>query len=248
MKRDDLVITALGAADPGALALLEKEPHGLDRPTVLALAATTAALADAGIATAEAREKLGLVLGSSTGSLAGLAAFVRDTFIHAKPYHVNPSHFPNTVLNAAAGWTAVWRGLRGLNATLAAGGCSSYAALQYAVRMIRAGRAESLLVGAVEEASFHPGQTPREEAAGIVLLETGAAAARAGRLPRATLIDVTCSTAPLTLPTGLDAPLPYHGANGLMRLLALLAEGPAGPRWASDRDPTGMSASLGIFR
>lgn len=244
----DLVITAAGAAGPGALATLEREPHGLDRPTVLALAAVTAALADANITTAEARAPLGLVLGSSTGSLVGLTAFVRDTFVHSKPYHVNPSHFPNTVLNAAAGWTAVWRGLKGLNTTLAAGACSSYAALQYASRMIRAGRAEALLVGAVEEASFHAGQTPREEAAGIVLLETRAAAERAGRTVKAQLIAVSCVDAPLALPAGRDTPLPFHGANGIMRLLNLLAEGRSGESSASDRDPVGLTASLRIHR
>lgn len=68
--------------------------------------------------------------------------------------YAKPLDFANTVINAAAGQTAIWHGLRGLNSTVAGGVVAGHAALAYAVEAIRTGRADLLLAGGAEELSF----------------------------------------------------------------------------------------------
>jgi 3-oxoacyl-[acyl-carrier-protein] synthase II len=62
--------------------------------------------------------------------------------------------FANTVINAAAGQAAIWHGLRGINATIAAGITSGLQAIAYATELIRSGRTTALLAGGVEEFCF----------------------------------------------------------------------------------------------
>jgi 3-oxoacyl-[acyl-carrier-protein] synthase II len=125
----------------------------LDRMTLMSIA-TSAMLLDEHASTLdEDRESVGLVLGTSTGSIASITHFTRDTFVQDKPYFVNPAAFPNTVMNGAAGHTAIWHRLRGPNSTVSAGHLTGLAALRYATRMIRRGYARTLVVGAVEELS-----------------------------------------------------------------------------------------------
>ncbi|MEU8208407.1 beta-ketoacyl synthase N-terminal-like domain-containing protein [Micromonospora sp. NPDC049044] len=127
-----------------------KGTRTLDRMTMMVLATSTMLLDEQ---PAAAVPDTGLVLGTSAGSIDSITTFLRDTFVQDKPYFVNPAHFPNTVMNGAAGRTAIWHSLRGLNSTISAGHSTGIAALRYASRMIRRGYAERLLVGAVEELS-----------------------------------------------------------------------------------------------
>jgi 3-oxoacyl-[acyl-carrier-protein] synthase II len=62
--------------------------------------------------------------------------------------------FANTVINAAAGQTALWHKLQGINSTLAAGACSGLASVGYAADLIRTGRAKAVLAGGAEELCF----------------------------------------------------------------------------------------------
>jgi len=124
----------------------------IDRMTLMVIATATMVLDEHPVAGAD-RPPVGLVLGTSTGSLASITGFLRDTFTGDRPYFVDPKEFPNTVMNGTAGRTAIWHGLRGLNSTVAAGHNTGLAALRYAGRMIRRGYATTLLVGAVEELS-----------------------------------------------------------------------------------------------
>lgn len=98
-------------------------------------------------------ENTGLVLGTSIGSAQSMMDFTRDSLVGERPYLVDPARFPNTVMNCAAGQSAIWHRLRGPNTTIAGGRATGLLALQYALRLQRAGRAETLLCGAVEEFS-----------------------------------------------------------------------------------------------
>jgi len=141
----------LDGFDPTEM-LGKKGTRTLDRMTAQVVA--TAGMVLAGQPdTAEARALVGLVLGTSTGSVQSITDFTRDTFVRERPYLVNPANFPSTVMNNAAGRTAIWYGLRGPNSTIAAGHLTGLVALQYASRLIRLGYVDTLLVGAVEEVS-----------------------------------------------------------------------------------------------
>jgi 3-oxoacyl-[acyl-carrier-protein] synthase II len=62
--------------------------------------------------------------------------------------------FSNTVINAAAGQTAIWHNLRGVNSTIAAGSVSGLQAIIYATELIRTGRADAILAGGADELCF----------------------------------------------------------------------------------------------
>lgn len=129
----------------------KKGTRTLDRMTAQVIA--TAGMVLAGRHDEAERARIGLVLGSSTGSVQSITEFTRDTFVRDRPYLVNPANFPSTVMNNAAGRTAIWYGLRGPNSTITAGHLTGLVALRYASRLIRLGYVDTLLVGAVEEVS-----------------------------------------------------------------------------------------------
>lgn len=97
----------------------------------------------------------GVVLGSSLGSAGAIAEFTRDTLVQERPYLVNPSAFPSTLMNSAASRAAIRHGLTGLNATVSGGPLASLHALRYARNALVQGHAKQLLVGGVEELSPH---------------------------------------------------------------------------------------------
>ena len=139
----------------------------LDRSGRLLAAAAALALADAGIA-AEARPEapIGLVAGTLFGGLRTIGEFDRRQ-LEAGPNYVKPLDFANSVINAAAGQTAIWHRLSGVNTTLAGGPCAGLQAIAYAADSIRAGRAEVVLAGGYEELS--PEGLLAFERAGVLL-------------------------------------------------------------------------------
>jgi 3-oxoacyl-[acyl-carrier-protein] synthase II len=126
----------------------------LDRTGQLAAVAAELALADSGW-TAALREQqdVGLVLGTTFGSVRTIAEFDRRA-MREGPEYASPLDFANTVINAAAGAVAIWHRLRGVNSTIAAGAASGLHAIGYAAQLIRAGRASRLLAGGAEELCF----------------------------------------------------------------------------------------------
>jgi 3-oxoacyl-[acyl-carrier-protein] synthase II len=123
----------------------------LDRSSRLAAAAAALALAHAGWTADDiARAEVGLVLGTMFGSLRTITRFDRRAVLDG-PVYAKPMDFANTVINAAAGQTAIWHGLRGVNATVSAGLVSGLQALATGADIIRAGGAEALLAGGAEE-------------------------------------------------------------------------------------------------
>ncbi|MFH8404366.1 beta-ketoacyl synthase N-terminal-like domain-containing protein [Streptomyces sp. NPDC018019] len=128
--------------------------RALTRADQLAMAACTLsldALAEDGAALPA--DRTGVVLGSSVGSARAWGEFTRDTFVQEAPYFVNPSHFPGTLMNAAAGRTAIRHGLTGVNATVSGGPLAALHAFRYARNALLGGHAQRLLTGAVEELS-----------------------------------------------------------------------------------------------
>ncbi|MFJ6194955.1 beta-ketoacyl synthase N-terminal-like domain-containing protein [Micromonospora sp. NPDC092111] len=207
---DAAELTDEPAPDPRAYALAgfrardhlgRKGSSFLDRRTAFAVLACGQALADSDLVVDDDnRDRVGVVLGTNVGSLQSTSDYSRDTLVQDKPYLVNPILFPNTVLNCAAGQAAIWHRLRGVNATLAGGGIAALAALRYATTLLRRGRAEALLVGAVEEytpqsawATHRAAPSPTTvggEGGAAFLVEDAAAMRAAGRDPVAEILAV----------------------------------------------------------
>jgi 3-oxoacyl-[acyl-carrier-protein] synthase II len=126
----------------------------LDRTARLTVAASGLALEAAGW-TAESLEEteVGLVLGTMFGSVHTISRFDRRAQ-EAGPNYAKPMEFANSVINAAAGQTAIWHNLWGINATIAGGTASGAQAIAYASDLIRTGRASVLLAGGADELCF----------------------------------------------------------------------------------------------
>ncbi|MFI9169422.1 beta-ketoacyl synthase N-terminal-like domain-containing protein [Streptomyces lincolnensis] len=172
--------------DPREL-LGRKGTRSMDRATGLAVAAVGRLLDDGtGTRIPGVDESTALVLGTSNGSVRSIMSFTRDALTEDKPYHVDPARFPNTVMNCAAGQSAIRHGLRGPNVTIAGGRASALLALNHAQRLQRSGHARSVVCGAVEEfsaerawlewhAHTEQGRAPLTgEGSAVLLLESGA--------------------------------------------------------------------------
>ncbi|WP_410641047.1 beta-ketoacyl synthase N-terminal-like domain-containing protein [Amycolatopsis sp. lyj-346] len=144
-----------------------KGTRSMDRLTGLAVWAVGGLTAER---PAERGDRTGLVLGTM-GSLQSTMDFTRPSFVEAKPYFVDPGQMPNSIMNAAAGRCAIRHGLTGPNVTLAGGRVAGLSALAYAVRLLRTGRASSVLTGAVEEYSDARSWIEAHSGAGGVLGE-----------------------------------------------------------------------------
>ncbi|HZN73613.1 MAG TPA: beta-ketoacyl synthase N-terminal-like domain-containing protein [Micromonosporaceae bacterium] len=187
--------------------LSRKGTRSMDRVTALAVATVGRLLDDrerhGAVATGES---LGLVLGTTTGSAQSMMDFTRDSFLGAKPFFVDPARFPNTVMNCAAGQCAIWHRIKGPNATVAGGRIAGLHALNYARRLLRAGRAGAVLCGAVEELSrarcwleWHSRDTGESgavpgEGCAVLLVEPADAPPVAGRRPLADVLSVEFGT------------------------------------------------------
>jgi 3-oxoacyl-[acyl-carrier-protein] synthase II len=173
-----------------------KGTRSMDRATGLAVAV----LGDLLTGGADGRlrdvdERAGLTLGTNTGSAQSMMDFTRDSLVGERSYLVDPARFPNTVMNCAAGHSAIWHRLKGPNTTVSGGRATGLLALRHALRLLGAGRAPAMLCGAVEEfsrarawlewhAASGDGHHPLlGEGAAAWLLESGEAARHAGRTP-----------------------------------------------------------------
>jgi 3-oxoacyl-[acyl-carrier-protein] synthase II len=183
-----------------AAVLGRKGTRAMDRVTAIAVA-TVGMLLDQHPGLRDEPERIGLVLGTGSGSLQSTMDFTRESFTQDKPFHVDPARFPNAVMNRAAGQCAIWYGLKGPNTTITGGALTGLLALNYAVRLQRGGHSELTLCGAVEEFSaqrgwleWHgavdPGEAdpaPLGEGCALFLLEPSAGAIRHGRRPLASV-------------------------------------------------------------
>ncbi|MGW1000929.1 beta-ketoacyl synthase N-terminal-like domain-containing protein [Streptomyces sp. NPDC002520] len=132
-----------------------KERRRMDRASQLAVAACRAALAHAGAdGDADAVAATGVVVGTQIGPMESSERFTVPV-LSSGAQAANPAVFPSTVYNGAAGQVAMALGTKGPTSTLTSGHAAGAAALGVAYDMLRAGRAERLLVPAVE--AFSPG-------------------------------------------------------------------------------------------
>jgi 3-oxoacyl-[acyl-carrier-protein] synthase II len=126
----------------------------LDRTGRLAVVAAGLALDAAGLpAERRAASDVGLALGTMFGSVHTISEFDRRA-LTAGPNYVKPFDFANSVINAAAGQTAIWHDLAGVNSTLGGGPTAGLEALAYAAGLVASGRVEAILAGGADELCF----------------------------------------------------------------------------------------------
>jgi 3-oxoacyl-[acyl-carrier-protein] synthase II len=115
------------------------------------VAAAKLALESSGWTADKLKEQdVGLILGTMFGSVHTISKFDRQALTQG-PSCASPLDFANTVINAAAGQTAIWHKLRGINSTIACGATSGLVALGYATDLIRYGHQTAVLAGGADE-------------------------------------------------------------------------------------------------
>jgi len=134
------------------LSLLGKKGlRELDRSTRLICSAAKFAIDDSRLEISENNtHSMGVVVGTTFGSLHSISQFDRSGLIEG-PKAVNPSHFPNTVINSPASQVSIRYKIKGFNTTISTGFCASLDAVSYAADFIRLNRADVVLAGGVEE-------------------------------------------------------------------------------------------------
>jgi 3-oxoacyl-[acyl-carrier-protein] synthase II len=123
----------------------------LDRSTRLLSSAAKLAIEDAHLQIDEQNtNSIGVSIGTTFGSLHSISQFDREGLIEG-PRFVNPSHFPNTVINSPASQVSIRFKIKGFNTTISTGFCASLDAVSYAADFIKLNRADVVLAGGVEE-------------------------------------------------------------------------------------------------
>ncbi len=136
--------------DP-VMLLGKKGLRDLDRSTRLVCSAAKLAIDDSRLdITEDNTHSIGVSVGTTFGSLHSISQFDRSGLIDG-PRYVNPSHFPNTVINSPASQVSIRFKIKGFNTTISTGFCASIDAVSYASDFIKLNRADVVLAGGVEE-------------------------------------------------------------------------------------------------
>ncbi len=123
----------------------------LDRATKLLSSSTKLALDDAKLEiTQDNNKQIGVSVGTTFGSLNSISEFDK-TSVAEGPRYVNPSVFPNTVINSPASQLSIRFHIKKFNTTVSSGMCASLDAIDYARDFIKLNRAKAVVTGAVEE-------------------------------------------------------------------------------------------------
>ena len=125
----------------------------LDRSTKLLCCALRLGLDDAKfLITDDNSRQVGIAVGNTFGSLKSISDFDKVALIDG-PKYVNPSIFPNTVINAQVSQAAIRFNIKGFNVTISTGFTAGVDAIAYAANAIRLGRKKMVIAGGVEELS-----------------------------------------------------------------------------------------------
>ena len=138
----------------GTAILGVKDARRLDRNVLFGVAAACEAAADAGLEGAYASERVGVLLGSAIGGIAGVAE-QHVTLLERGPSRVSPYFIPSVLVDAASGQIALTLGLRGTNYAPVSACATGSTAVGEAAELVRRGDADAVLAGGTE-ACIHP--------------------------------------------------------------------------------------------
>jgi 3-oxoacyl-[acyl-carrier-protein] synthase II len=130
-----------------------KERRRISDFMLYALAATDEALCDAGFVPADehARERTGVAIGSGIGGLDSIAENAL-ALRERGPRRISPFFIPTSIINEAAGLTAIKYGFRGPNHAVATACSTGAHAIGDAARMIALDDADVMIAGGTEAA------------------------------------------------------------------------------------------------
>jgi 3-oxoacyl-[acyl-carrier-protein] synthase II len=125
-----------------------------DRFTLMLLVAAKQALEDAGLKkdgnhVVYPAERVGICSATAYGALDSINELVEVSELQ-DPRFLNPSRFPNTVINSAAGYVSIWEDLRAPNVTVVDGNCGALDAVLTCETHLCNGRADAFIVGGGE--------------------------------------------------------------------------------------------------
>jgi 3-oxoacyl-[acyl-carrier-protein] synthase II len=139
--------------DPSAV-VGPKEARRLDRNVVLAVAAATEAVADAGLDAAYHPSRVGVLFGTAIGGLIGIAE-QHDLLRERGADRVSPYFIPSVLVDTASGQIALALGVRGPNYAPVSACATGSTAIGEAAELIKRGDADAVLAGG-GEACLHP--------------------------------------------------------------------------------------------
>ena len=139
--------------DPTTVAS-PKEVRKLERYVLLALAAATEAVGDAGLDSVYEPERVGVVFGSAIGGFLGIME-QHDVLLERGADRVSPNFLPNILVDSASGQLAINLGVRGPNFAPVSACATGSTAVGEAAEIIKRGDADAILAGGAE-ACMHP--------------------------------------------------------------------------------------------
>lgn len=134
-------------------SFLGRKIRYINRTTALSLIAMNEVLEKYNPKENYLEEDIGIAIGTNTGSLKVTLDFANETFLQEKPYYVDPSCFPQGILNYMAGNAAIRYGYKGVNVTLSAGKMTGLEIINYAANAIETSQCQTMLVTAVEDSN-----------------------------------------------------------------------------------------------
>jgi len=138
--------------DPSGVAP-PKEARRLDRNVLLALAAASEAVDDAGLREFDPT-RVGIILGSAIGGFLGIMEQA-EIFRERGADRVSPYFLPNVLVDSASGQVAISLGIRGPNYAVVSACATGSHAVGEAAELIKRGDADAVLAGGTE-ACMHP--------------------------------------------------------------------------------------------
>jgi 3-oxoacyl-(acyl-carrier-protein) synthase len=248
----------------------DKGLRSLDRLTKLLIVAARLALHDSGLkrdgAWADgAADTVGIVVSNAYGSLEAITELDRVATLEDARY-INPSRFPLTVANSAAGYASIWEELRAVNVSVSDGNCGGLDAAACADILFDHARARALLVGGAEAMSEALSLAFEKlgaladgacigEGAALLVLETPAAARRRGASVEAEIVGYGTSFVPPERGTALVHASPeavrravsdaLADANLDARAVDVVVSGISGLRAFDEAELSGIRQALG---
>lgn len=139
--------------DPAAY-LGAKGHRNFDRLTKLQIVAAKHALEDArikrdGAFVTLSPERVGVCSATAYGSLEEITELNRVAELE-DPRYINPTRFPNTVINSAAGYVSIWEDLQAPNTTITDGNTGSLDGVLHAAIHLDQSRVDAMVVGGGE--------------------------------------------------------------------------------------------------